>query len=153
MGVLPDALRAPVLAARRRLGASTDALSQLALAEFLASGAYDRSVRGLRARYRARRERFEAVVAERLPDARVSGLAAGIQCLLELPRGVSEARVVAEASARGVRTLGLADYAADGSVGAAAPAIVVGIGAPREHRFEAAIGALADAVDAVASQY
>ncbi|WP_240665838.1 PLP-dependent aminotransferase family protein [Agromyces sp. LHK192] len=148
-GVVPEALHEGVLAARAQTGTATDALSQLALAAFIHAGAYDRSVRSLRLRYRARRERFEAFVDRHLPGARVVGLAAGIQCLLELPPGVTEAEAVAEASARGLRIGGLAEYAADASTAASRrPALVVGIGAPPEHRFEQAMAALAAAVDA-----
>ncbi|WP_246149994.1 PLP-dependent aminotransferase family protein [Agromyces intestinalis] len=151
-GVVPRALRADVLDARRRTGSATDALSQLALAAFIEAGGYDRSVRGLRGRYRARRERFEALIAQHLPDARVVGLAAGIQCLLELPPGVDEAAAVAEASARGLRIVGLAEYAADAETPSTAaarpPALVVGIGAPPEHRFEQAVAVVFAAVDA-----
>ncbi|UOE43004.1 PLP-dependent aminotransferase family protein [Agromyces larvae] len=151
-GVVPRALRDEVLETRRRTGSATDALSQLALAALIAAGGYDRSVRALRGRYRARRERFETLVAQHLPDARVVGLAAGIQCLLELPPGVDEAAAVAEASARGLRIVGLAEYAADAETPSTAaarpPALVVGIGAPPEHRFEQAVAVVFAAVDA-----
>ncbi|MRG59302.1 aminotransferase class I/II-fold pyridoxal phosphate-dependent enzyme [Agromyces sp. CFH 90414] len=154
-GVVPAELRDDVRAERARTGGATDALAQLALAALIASGGYDRSVRELRRRYRGRRERFEELVAERLPDARVGGIAAGIQCLLELPPGVTEAVVVAEASARGLRIGGLAEYAAEADLAADAaigssgrPALVVGIGAPPQHRFEQAMAVVVAAVDA-----
>ena len=148
-GVLPRVLRDDVLDARARTGSATDALSQLALAAFIGGGGYDRSVRSLRKRYRARRERFEALVAQHLPRARVTGLAAGIQCVLELPPGVAEASVLAEANALGLRIGGLAEYAADQEIAAAGtPALVVGVGAPPEHRFEQAVAAAIAAVEA-----
>ena len=108
-----------------------------------------RTVRTLRKRYRARRERFEALVAQHLPHARVTGLAAGIQCVLELPPGVAEASVLAEANALGLRIGGLAEYAADQEIAAAGtPALVVGVGAPPEHRFEQAVAVAIAAVEA-----
>ncbi|GAA1967491.1 PLP-dependent aminotransferase family protein [Agromyces allii] len=148
-GVVPPVLRDEVLAARRRTGAATDAIGQAALAVLIGSGGYDRSVRTLRTRYRARRERFEARLADGAPDARVLGLAAGIHCLLELPDGVREADVVAAGAARGLRFDGLAAYAADAATASSRPAtMVVGFGAPPDLRFEQAVAAVIAAIDA-----
>lgn len=149
-GVVPEAWRDDVLAQRRRSGAATDAITQLALAAFLEAGDYDRTVRSLRLRYRARRERFEAVMALDVPGSRTVGLAAGIHCLLELPDGVAEADVSAAAAALGLRVDGLGAYAAGPPdlVGARPPAMVIGYGAPPAHRFEDALGAVVAAIGA-----
>ena len=79
-GILPD-----VLEQRELSGGQPSALHQLALATFLSSHEYDRGVRRLRGHYRARRTRLEQVVADQLPGCEVTGLAAGLQCLLRLP--------------------------------------------------------------------
>ncbi|MGI9823500.1 PLP-dependent aminotransferase family protein [Agromyces sp. Marseille-Q5079] len=148
-GVLPPSLREDVLAQRRRTGAATDAITQSALAVLIASGGYDRSVRTLRTRYRARRERFEAMLAEGAPDARVLGLAAGIHCLLELPHGIAEAAVVEAGAERGLRFDGLAAYAADAETASRRrPTMVVGFGAPPDLRFEQAVAAVVASIDA-----
>ncbi|KQM80842.1 PLP-dependent aminotransferase family protein [Agromyces sp. Leaf222] len=148
-GVVPASLRDGVLAQRRRTGSATDVITQSALAALIASGGYDRSVRTLRTRYRARRERFEALLAEGAPDARVIGLAAGIHCLLELPEGVSEAAVVEAGAERGLRFDGLAAYAADAATAASRPpTMVVGFGAPPELRFEQAVVAVVASIEA-----
>lgn len=148
-GVVPGAWRADVVAQRRGSGTATDAITQLALATLIESGDVDRTVRTLRLRYRARRERFEEVMAVGLPDARVRGLAAGLHCLLELPDGVAEPAVSASAAERGLRVDGLAAYAADPSMARdRPPSMVVGFGAPPAHRFEEA---LAEVVRAVAT--
>ncbi|MFF2372482.1 PLP-dependent aminotransferase family protein [Agromyces sp. NPDC058110] len=146
-GVVPRELRGEVLEERVRTGSATDALSQLALAAFIGAGAYDRSVRALRLRYRARRERFEVFVEARLPDARVVGLAAGVQCLLELPPDVTEQAVVDEAAALGLRIGGLAEYAVDPAAAPRPPALVVGIGGPPDHRFDQAMAVVLEAVE------
>ena len=65
----------------------SSALEQLTLAEFIASGAFDRHVRSMRLRYRRRRDQLVAALAQRAPDVRVTGMAAGLQAVLELPRG------------------------------------------------------------------
>lgn len=148
-GVIPAGLRDEVLAQRRAGGAATDAVNQLALAALFASGGYDRSVRTLRSRYRARRERFEELVAAALPDARVAGLSAGIHCLLELPPGIAERAVAEAGAARGLRFDGLAAYAADAGIASSRPpTMVVGFGAPPEHRFEHAVAAVVASVEA-----
>ncbi|MGX5697009.1 MocR-like pyridoxine biosynthesis transcription factor PdxR [Agromyces soli] len=148
-GVVPSGLRDGVLDQRRLSGAASDALSQLALAALIADGGYDRAVRGARLRYRARRERLEARIALELPGARVTGLDAGLHCLLELPvhdtGGAAniEAAVERAATAIGLRYGGLASYAADAATAASRPpTMVVGYGAPPEHRFDQAIAAV-----------
>ncbi|MGW9169098.1 MocR-like pyridoxine biosynthesis transcription factor PdxR [Agromyces sp. NPDC055658] len=147
-GVVPPTLCDAVLEQRRLSGAATDALSQLALAALISAGDYDRAVRGARLRYRARRERLERLIADGLPGARVTGLEAGLHCLLELPGGTAEAEVERAASAIGLRYGGLASYAADAAtVASRPPTMVVGYGAPPEHRFERAIAAVIASVE------
>ena len=52
-------------------GASTvERLEQLTLAEFIASGAYDRHVRAMRLRYRRRRDQLVATLASTRPTSR-----------------------------------------------------------------------------------
>jgi GntR family transcriptional regulator/MocR family aminotransferase len=144
--VAPTWMLPSLLETRRALGAGADALSQLALADFIASHRYDRHLRRLRAGYRRRREALDAAVAA-FADAelRVSGLAAGLHCLLELPPGVTEEAVVRSAAARGVAVEGLGDYAA-GDAGDTRAAIVVGYGAPPERLADEALRELLAAV-------
>ncbi|WP_394553312.1 PLP-dependent aminotransferase family protein [Agromyces sp. MMS24-JH15] len=146
-GVVPAAWRDDVLAQRRRSGAATAAITQLALAALIEAGDFDRTVRTLRLRYRARRERFEDLMAEALPGSRVVGLAAGIHCLLELPDGIAEADVTTAAAARGLRVDGLSAYAAAPEYASARPpAMVVGFGAPPAHRYEESLGVVIEAI-------
>lgn len=92
-----DAIRA-----EPRLAATAPALNQLALAHFLETGAYDRHLRSLRQRFRARRNTLVAELARLLPDARISGHQSGLHFLLELPRGAGAAHVLAAAPKRGM---------------------------------------------------
>ncbi|MFF2275915.1 PLP-dependent aminotransferase family protein [Agromyces sp. NPDC058126] len=147
-GVVPTGLRDEVLEQRRLSGAATDAISQLALAALIAAGDLDRAVRGARLRYRARRERFERLIAEGLPGTRVAGLEAGLHCLLELPAGVGELDVERAGAAIGLRYGGLAGYAADAvTADSRPPTMVVGYGAPPEHRFDRAVAAVVASVE------
>jgi GntR family transcriptional regulator / MocR family aminotransferase len=85
-------------------------LDQLALARLLESGAYDRHLRQARRRHRARRDALLSAVERHLPDARVTGLAAGLHAIVRLPRLVDGLALMQAAHKRsvGVYPLGYA---------------------------------------------
>jgi GntR family transcriptional regulator / MocR family aminotransferase len=139
--ILPDALEQ-----RELSGGQPSALHQLALATFLSSHEYDRGVRRLRGHYRARRTRLEQVVADQLPGCEVTGLAAGLQCLLRLPMDADENQVEREAARRGLRLEGLGSLRAPGASNPAEPAMVIGYGAPTSGQYESALSILVDSV-------
>ena len=88
--VLPARLVDAVTDAKARADGQTSSLEQLTLAEFITSGAYDRHVRRARLDYRRRRDRLIAALARHAPDVRLTGIAAGLHAVVELPRGQSE---------------------------------------------------------------
>ncbi|WP_030682038.1 PLP-dependent aminotransferase family protein, partial [Streptomyces rimosus] len=141
--VLPDHLVDPVLALKSTGEWQTGALEQLTLAEFLTSGAYDRHVRGMRLRYRRRRDQLVGALAEQAPHIRVSGIAAGLHVVLELPPG-TEQSVVQAARWQGLALEGLGAFAHPEAAGGAPPrdALVVAYGRPPEHGFAGALEAL-----------
>lgn len=144
---LPAAVVDAVLDARAELDREAPALDQLALAELIRSGTYDRHVRRMRLRYRARRDRLLAVLAEHVPDARVTGISAGVHAVVELPaRSPGENEVVAALAARSVAVYGLDDSRL---VTPRPAALLVGYGTPAEHAYPAAVGALAEGLRAV----
>jgi GntR family transcriptional regulator/MocR family aminotransferase len=143
--VLPPSLVQGVSSRARLSGAATDVLSQLTLAEFLRRGDYDRAVRSSRARYRARRERLDDLVAERLTGARLGDARAGLQCVLELPPGASEQAVTDAAASRSLAFEGLGAYRF-GDSARRPPTMVIGFGAPPPHLFEDAAAAAVMAV-------
>ncbi|MEF3405037.1 MocR-like pyridoxine biosynthesis transcription factor PdxR [Agromyces sp. CCNWLW203] len=121
-----------------------DALNQSTLDAFMTAHEYDRTVRRRRAEYRSRRLLLEERVADALPGCRVSGMRAGLHCLIELPAGVDERAVTGAAAQLGVRFDGLGSFRLDASIGRAPrarrpPAMVAGYGAPAPHRFAAAL--------------
>ncbi|WP_231629280.1 aminotransferase-like domain-containing protein, partial [Streptomyces clavuligerus] len=145
--VLPEHLVDEVLRAkttRRRTDWALGAPDQLTLAEFLASGAYDRHVRAVRLRYRSRRDQLVAALAEHAPDIRVSGIAAGLHAVLELPRG-TEPSVIRAAAWQGLALEGLSRFrhpdAPDGG-----DALVVGYGRPSDSAWPGALAALCRAL-------
>jgi GntR family transcriptional regulator/MocR family aminotransferase len=91
---LPSDSVAAATIARGMLDGGGPRLEEVALAELIASGAFDRHVRASRAHYRDKRAVLLEAIAAALPDARVRGIAAGLHVLLELPDGVEEAAVV-----------------------------------------------------------
>jgi GntR family transcriptional regulator / MocR family aminotransferase len=137
--VLPAGLAAEVAAARGLADRQGSTFDQLTLAEFIGSGQYDRQVRRARLAYRRRRDRLAATLrqASRLP---VSGIAAGLHALLELPPGSAEDDLVARAARRGLAVEGLGPYCAPGHP--RGPALVLGYGTPPEHAFTGALARL-----------
>ncbi|MEE1822889.1 PLP-dependent aminotransferase family protein [Streptomyces sp. BE20] len=141
---LPDALVEPVARFKRLADTMSPVIDQLTLAELITSGRYDRHVRRSRLHYRRRRDRLVAALAERAPHVRVTGIAAGLHAVLQLPPGAGpEAELVARARAAGLVVSGLGPHLLDPSLAPdAPPALVVGYGTPPEHAFPAALDAL-----------
>ena len=110
----PPGLIREVVESKRYHDHGSPALDQLALAQLLTSGRYDRHLRRMRAHYATRREALVAALGAAAPQVRLTGLAAGFHAVAHLPAGLDEAEVVARAAARGV-----------------------GLAAMREHRFTA----------------
>ncbi|WP_328918590.1 PLP-dependent aminotransferase family protein [Streptomyces jietaisiensis] len=143
--VLPPALAGQVLEATGGHN-PCGVLDQLTLAEFLASGAYDRHVRASRLRYRRRRDQLVAALAARAPEARPTGIAAGLHAVLRLPPG-TEQSVVRAAVWQGLALHGLAAHRhPEAAPGPAADALVVGYGTPPDHAWSGALDALCRAV-------
>ena len=138
--VLPAPLVDGVVFAKLRADRQSGVLDQLTLAEFLTSGGYDRHVRGRRLAYRRRRDQLVAALRQHVPRARVTGIAAGLHALVELPPGRTEAEVVAAAARRGLALEPLGWYATPGA--ARPPALVVGYATPPEHAFATAVNLL-----------
>ena len=139
--VVPGHLVEEVTAAKALSDRYSGSFDQLTLAEFLTSGAYDRQVRRSRLAYRRRRDHLVAAVRRHVPQARVSGVAAGLHALLELPPGLDEDEIVARAAARHDLALdGLRRFS--GPSGPDRPALVIGYATPPEHAFTGAVARL-----------
>jgi len=145
---LPSRLADDVIAAKARADAHTGSLEQLALGEFIDSGRYDRHIRQSRLAYRRRRDRLVSELARCAPGVRVTGIAAGLHAVAQLPAGQSESEVTARAARRGLALEGLSTYA----LGAAArrPALVIGYATPPEHAFTGAVARLCATITGLA---
>jgi GntR family transcriptional regulator/MocR family aminotransferase len=124
-------------------------LDQLALAELLRSGGLDRHLRATRKTYAARRRAMLDALARELPDARVTGVAAGLHVVVLLPGGVDEGAVVAAAADRDVDVTGLRTLYARARP--PAPGLVLGYAPLSERAIREGIRRLGEAVNAVAS--
>jgi GntR family transcriptional regulator / MocR family aminotransferase len=126
-----------------QLAAGPSALDQLTLAEFIASGGYDRQVRRARLAYRRRRDRLVAALGREGPP--VTGIAAGLHAVLELPGTDLERLVIARAAGYRLALNGLESYRADGAgpAGDAGRAgLVIGYSRPPEHAYTTALARL-----------
>ncbi|MFJ8532438.1 PLP-dependent aminotransferase family protein [Streptomyces sp. NPDC093591] len=142
--VLPERYVDDVLAAKGEREAWASVLDQLSLADFIASGAYDRHVRRMRQRYRSRRDRLVAALATHAPHIEVTGVAAGLHAVLRLPPGTERSAVKA-ATWQGIALDGLAEFRHQHAEETAMPVrdgIVVGYATPSEHAYGAALEAL-----------
>ena len=82
---------------------NNEALAQLAAADFMASSAYDRHLRRLRASLRSQRERTAEAIAGHFPTGtRLTEPAGGLALWVELPAGLSSAALFDAALAAGI---------------------------------------------------
>jgi len=151
--VVPEDLIADIVLAKWDGDWMSSTLDQLTLAEFITSGAYERHVRAMRLRYRRRRDQLVSALAEHAPEIRVTGIAAGLHAVLELPPG-TERSVVEAAARQGLAVSGMARF----RYGAGAPggsrsglahralpekdALVVGYGTPSDSAWSGALDTL-----------
>ncbi|MFJ3923847.1 PLP-dependent aminotransferase family protein [Streptomyces sp. NPDC090022] len=139
--VVPDALLDPLLAAKGVREPWSSSLEQLTLADFLDSGGYDRHVRRMRARYRARRDTLTAALSRAVPRLPVTGIAAGLHAVLTLPPGTERATLAA-ADAAGLALDPLSAYHHPAAAGPPREGLVIGFAALPDHAFARAVGAL-----------
>ncbi len=106
---LPQELVQPITDAKVLADQSSPRLEQLAFADFLERGELDRHLRRMRTTYRHRRDALHTALATHLPDATITGIAAGLHLTLQLPG--SDEHTLRETATRHRLELGvLADY-------------------------------------------
>ena len=128
-------------------------LEQLAFAGLLSDGGYDHHLRTVRRLYRARRDAALVAIAEHLPGAAVTGVAAGMHLVVTLPSTVDDRRLADRATAAGLGALALSTTRMGRSVAGGAwteeraptagtPGLVLGYAACSIDRFRDAIQVL-----------
>ncbi len=147
--VLPAGWVDDVVAAKADSDGQTGVLEQLALAQLIIDGGYDRHIRRMRLTYRRRRDRLVTELARHQPRAEVRGIAAGLHLLIELPTGLDEATAVSRALEQDLVVEGLAAYHA--GTAELPPALVIGYGTPPAHSYTGAVARLISVLSGVRS--
>jgi GntR family transcriptional regulator/MocR family aminotransferase len=108
--VVPARLVDAVADAKTLADRGSPVLDQLAFADFLDRGEFDRHLRRMRPVYRRRRDALLAALREHAPRLEPAGIAAGLHLVAYLPDGTDEAAVIEAAAGRGLTVHGLAPY-------------------------------------------
>lgn len=139
--VVPPWLSQEVVAYKRRADRGSGVLDQLALARLIDSGGLDRHVRVMRSRYRQRRDVLVAALGRVLPEATITGIAAGVHLTALLPGGPeAEALLVSAAADRSIALHGLAPFWHEPP--AEIGGLVLGYGASPAHSYQRAVSEL-----------
>jgi GntR family transcriptional regulator/MocR family aminotransferase len=105
--LLDGVLRQKVIADR---GASR--IEEYAFADFVARGELDRHLRRMRTAYRRQRDALVRAIRQELPEALITGIAAGLHVIVQLPGAYDEQAIRDEAARRGLRFATMSDYRA-----------------------------------------
>ena len=108
--VMPGPLAEPMAEAKIAADRGSPALEQLALADLITKGEFDRHLRRMRPVYRRRRDALLAALSRRLPWLEPAGVSAGLHLVTWLPPGLDEATVVGAAARAGVGIEGVTPY-------------------------------------------
>jgi GntR family transcriptional regulator / MocR family aminotransferase len=148
--VLPARLVDAVGAELRASTLHQPSLEQLALADFVARGEFDRHLRRMRAVYRRRRDIVIRTLGEELPEVPLRGIAAGLHLIAELGSSSEEAAATEAARAAGVAVEPLAVHTLPGYSGPRG--LIIGFGRTPEPTIARATRALAEVLRRVRSE-
>ncbi|NUT05926.1 MAG: PLP-dependent aminotransferase family protein [Hamadaea sp.] len=105
---------APAVAHYKQLAdRGSPAIDQLALADLIESGHYDRHLRHVRQRYAARRTALVEAIERHAPAVDLRGLAAGFHTVAHLPVDADEQDIIAAGRRRSVGLYGMSAYRFD----------------------------------------
>ncbi len=144
--VAPADVREELVVRKQWSDITSPALGQLALAELVGSGAFERHLRRVRSRQRTRRDALLAALREHLPHARVHGVAAGLHLLVGLKDGIDDADVAERALVSGVAVQPLSYH----RLHLGPPGLVIGYAATTPNRLHEGVRLLAAAVHTIA---
>ena len=143
--ILPARLVEPFATAKFNYDRGSPSLEQLAFADFLTRGEFDRHLRRMRPIYRARRDALLRALSRHLPDVRPTGASAGLHVLAWLPEGADEAAIVERAARRDVAIDGLAPMRVRVE---APPGLILGYARPSEREIAEGVARLGEAMSA-----
>ncbi|MFI5735462.1 PLP-dependent aminotransferase family protein [Kribbella sp. NPDC051587] len=142
--VVPDRLVGPIVEEKGWAEESVGFVNQLAMADFIESGAYDRHIRAMRTQYRRRLQQLVETIGRECPTTRVTGMSAGLHVLLEQP-GRSGAELVRRAAREQLAVEPLALFRNPGSA-SDRDGVAVGFAAPSASGWSGALDALVRAL-------
>jgi GntR family transcriptional regulator/MocR family aminotransferase len=142
--VVPRRLVDDVAEAKTLADRGSPVLDQLAFADFLARGEFDRHLRRMRPVYRRRRDALLGALRSTLPDFEPAGIAAGLHLVAYVPRDLDETKLVEAVARRGVAINGLAPYrlSSEGRAG-----LIFGYATLDERTLQRGVEILAEVVD------
>jgi GntR family transcriptional regulator/MocR family aminotransferase len=138
--VLPPELVGPATRLKSLADAGNSVMDQIAFAELLTSGGYDRHLRQMRRRYLNRRNALLAALGRYLPQATVLGAAAGVHLTVQFPAGYPIDELVRRAAELRIGVEPLTSFYADRA--AASPGLILGYANLTESEIVAGIARL-----------
>jgi GntR family transcriptional regulator/MocR family aminotransferase len=141
--VVPPRLLDTIAEAKQLADRGSPVLDQLAFADFVDRGEFDRHLRRMRPLYRRRRDALLAALRTHTPELEHAGIAAGLHLVAYLPDGLDETAVVEAAARRGVAVYGLAPYRISGE---GRPGLIFGYATLAERQLDEGIVILAEAI-------
>ncbi|MFF3618597.1 PLP-dependent aminotransferase family protein [Streptomyces sp. NPDC002467] len=142
--LVPPRLRDRVIEAKRYADLGNPVLAQLVLARLMESGELERHLRFVRRRHRRRRDAMLRALAERLPDARVHGAAAGLHLMVTFDGARFEDTDLSSAAlALGVKAHPLSWH----RTRPGAPGLILGYAAGSVSEIEEGVATLGTALD------
>ena len=142
----PPALAARLRAHRAATDLGAPVLDQHVLAHLIRTGGYDRHLRQMRRRYRARRDALADALRRHAPGVTVRGVSAGIHLYVELTPGTDEDAVADAAARLGVAVAAAGPMWSRERAHAAPPALVLGYARLTEGRLVQAAELLGKAI-------
>ena len=142
--VPPSHLIDDVEAALLVTGVTPPTIDQIAMASFIEDAALERHLRSMRRRYRVKRDILIDALGTSLPEARITGTAAGLHLLAWLPDGVDEHATASRARRSGVGVHELHRHCTTHAP--SSPALLLGFALPSESELRTAVTLLAQAI-------
>lgn len=140
---VPAGLTDEIVALKRALDGGIPAIAQLAFADLLTSGEYERIVGRTRQIYRRRRDRLVRAVSMRMPGQPILGAAAGLHVVLCLPTGLDDVEIAHFAARRGVGVQAISTFHVDTTQ---ERGLILGFGRLPEEKIDRAVDELVAAI-------
>ncbi|MDN3352050.1 PLP-dependent aminotransferase family protein [Actinomadura sp. DC4] len=139
--VVPPALREPLLDSIEETSSAVPAVNQLALADLIARGDYDRHIRRIRLVYRRRRTELARRLATVTPTP-LEGVSAGLHALLPVASPEHERNLVTAGERAGLRLQGLHVSGYWHAPAGRPAALILGYATPPPHAWRASLDLL-----------